>query len=165
MVKGLIILMTTLVVACATSPLDRFNKLRLGMYKGTVLDIMGSPTASQYKNDEYVWTYRYFEDDMQFEKEVRIKNEIVTQLGNARRSSRDPFDRIEVGSAKSKVLDLVGFPKRVEKKSGKEVWTYSSGTYLKTVVMAEDHVVGFGAPQEDNIPPPASEGFVAIDQN
>lgn len=151
---GLLLLAT----ACVTSPKEKFESIKVGQHKDAVLDQAGSPTSSIYKNEEAVWTYRIYEGDIKVDREVRMKNDVVTYVGDPQQPMTNPFDRLKVGMAKADVLDLLGFPKRVEKKGTAEVWIYYDGKTPKSFTMANGKVSALGAPAK------GSDGFAEVEE-
>lgn len=93
------------------------------MYKGDVLDIMGSPQYSTYKNGEYIWTYRFLEEDRQILKEVKIKDEFVTAIQEVGHTGVGKAE-VRTGMNKSQVLDSLGFPLKALQKKGEDIWIY-----------------------------------------
>jgi outer membrane protein assembly factor BamE (lipoprotein component of BamABCDE complex) len=152
-----ILLLSLLPVACVTSPKEKFDTIQVGMHKDAVLDHAGSPTSSLYKNEEAIWTYRIYEGEIKVDKEVRMKNDVVTYIGEPQHPMTNPFDRLKVGMAKADVLDLLGFPKRVEKKGTAEVWIYYDGKTPKSFTMANGKVSALGAP------PKNADGFAEVE--
>ncbi len=145
-------------VGCAITPKEKFETLEIGMHKDAVLDKAGSPTHSLFRNEEAIWTYRLYEGDVKVDKEVRMKNDVVTYIGDPKNPQTNPFDRLKVGMAKTEVLDLLGFPKRVEKAGTGEVWIYYDGKTPKVFTMANGKVSALGAP------PKGSDGYVEIEE-
>ncbi len=159
------IIATMSLIGCASTPIENFEKIHVGMHKDSVLDTIGSPLSSSYKNEEYVWTYRFYEGEAKVEKELRFKNDLVAYVGEAKK--RNAYERLKVGMEKSEVLDLMGFPKRVENKGKSEVWTYADA---KSLVISEGKVQSLGAfaspsntvPNAPASETPASDGFQPI---
>jgi len=147
------------VSGCATSAKENFDKLQVGMHKDAVLDTVGSPNSSVFKKGEYVWTYRIYEGDAKVLKEVRMKNDIVTYVGDLK-TPANPFDHIKVGMDKADVLDLLGFPKRVEKKGSSEVWTYYDGKTPMSFVITAGKVSSLAPPTNESV---KSDGFVPVE--
>ena len=147
-----------LVVGCAHSQKEKLERITLGMHKDAVLDQAGSPSNSAYRNEEAIWTYRIYEGDVKVDREVRMKNDIVTYVGEPQNPLTNPFDRLKVGMGKADVLDLIGFPKRVEKNGDSEVWIYYDGKTQKVFTMANGKISGLGAP------PKGASGYVEVEE-
>lgn len=140
-------------VACATAPSKKFADVKPGMYKGDVLDMLGSPTESRYRGDQYIWTYKFMNDDKNVVKEIHVKDDFVTYAGEPQPMASDSkISRVATGMTKSQVLDVMGFPKRTQKRNGKDAWVYNSKIGGEAQVQFDaDKVVHVG-PAE---PPPA----------
>jgi outer membrane protein assembly factor BamE (lipoprotein component of BamABCDE complex) len=95
------------------------------MYKGDVLELLGSPQESKFKGDQYIWIYKYLDEDKPIFKEIHVKNDFVTYAGEPVSASNTKFGKISKGMSKSEVLDVLGFPAKTEKRGGKDVWTYT----------------------------------------
>lgn len=155
--------------ACVTPPLKRFSEVKVGMYRGEVLDIAGSPQESRFKDDQYVWIYRFLEKDQMISKEVRISKEFVTYVGDPLPPSVEKISKVKIGYGKSEVLDILGFPKRAKATENHDQWFYSTReaseepTHL--ITFTDDKVVSIGpAGSEQKSPTPKDEkGFVPVD--
>jgi outer membrane protein assembly factor BamE (lipoprotein component of BamABCDE complex) len=149
---------------CATAPVKRFEEIKPGMYKGDVLDAVGSPTESRYRGDQYVWTYRFLENDKNVVKEVHVKNDFVTYAGDPKPMASDSkIARVSTGMNKSQVLDIMGFPKRAVKDNGKDSWVYSSKNHGDAQVQFENDIVTFiGPAAEKTAASPAPAAVPAV---
>ncbi|MEN0057887.1 MAG: outer membrane protein assembly factor BamE [Bdellovibrio sp.] len=67
-----VILLSLLLAACQTSMLKQFEKVKAGMEKDDVLDIMGSPQRTQRFHGKDRWTYIFYDDRIRFEKEIQF---------------------------------------------------------------------------------------------
>lgn len=59
-------------LGCQTSMTKQFSKLKPGMEKDDVLDVMGSPSQTQRMHGKDRWTYVFYEDRIRFEKEIQF---------------------------------------------------------------------------------------------
>ncbi|MBX2987836.1 MAG: outer membrane protein assembly factor BamE [Bdellovibrionaceae bacterium] len=69
--------------ACQSSMLRSFEKLHPGMDKHQVLQVMGSPDTSMRMHGKDRWIYRFYEDNIRFEKEVHFQDGAAVYVGNA----------------------------------------------------------------------------------
>ncbi len=58
--------------ACQTKMFDEYRKLRPGMEKDDVLEVMGSPQRTQRFHGKDRWTYVFYDDKLRQEKEVQF---------------------------------------------------------------------------------------------
>ena len=58
--------------ACQTSMVKQFDKVKLGMEKDDILDIMGSPSQTQRFHGKDRWRYVFYDKRIRFEKEVHF---------------------------------------------------------------------------------------------
>jgi outer membrane protein assembly factor BamE (lipoprotein component of BamABCDE complex) len=153
-----------LLVSCTTAPLKRFESIKVGMYKDEVLDTLGSPQESRFKNEEHIWNYRFVTESGPVAKEIRLKKDFVTFVGDPTAPSGDKFARVKVGMTKSEVLDLVGFPIRAETKGSVDVWNYSLADKSKGSMAVEfdkDKAAYVGPSKEKQIE--GADGVVPIE--
>jgi outer membrane protein assembly factor BamE (lipoprotein component of BamABCDE complex) len=150
--------------SCSTTPLKRFEAIQVGMYKDDVLDTLGSPNESRFKNGENIWNYRFVTDSGPVAKEVRLKNDHVTAVGDVPPPSGDKLARLKVGMTKAQVLDLAGFPMRSEANGENTVWTYSSSDTKSanmSVEFSKENAIYVGPSVTKKSDP--SDGFVPIE--
>jgi outer membrane protein assembly factor BamE (lipoprotein component of BamABCDE complex) len=134
-------------IGCASAPVKKFSGVKAGMYKGDVLDLVGSPSESRFRGDQYVWTYKFMDDNKWVTKEVHVKNDFVTYAGDPQPMATDSkISRISQGMSKSQVLDVMGFPKKTEKRNGKDAWIYTSKIGGDAQVQFDDDKVSFIGP-------------------
>jgi outer membrane protein assembly factor BamE (lipoprotein component of BamABCDE complex) len=146
------------IIGCASAPLKKFGNIKPGMYKGDVLDLVGSPAESHFRGDQYVWTYKFMEDDKWVVREVHVKDDFVTYAGEEQPMASDSkISRIANGMTKSQVLDVMGFPKRTEKHSGKDTWVYTSKGNGNAQVQFDEDKVTFIGPVEQASNEPAKK--------
>jgi outer membrane protein assembly factor BamE (lipoprotein component of BamABCDE complex) len=144
----ILFLFAVTIAACVTAPYKRFAQVKVGMYRGEVLDIAGSPQESRFKDDEYIWIYHFIENEQLIAKEVRITKEFVTYVGDPLAPSIEKILKVQVGQGKSEVLDILGFPKKTTVQNSQEFWFYAtheaSGTPTHMVTFTEDKVTAVG---------------------
>lgn len=59
-------------LGCQTNEIKAFSKVRPGMEKGAVIDIMGSPQRSERWHGKDKWTYIFYNQNSRYEKEVQF---------------------------------------------------------------------------------------------
>jgi len=69
--------------ACQTNQLKQFEKLKVGMDKGEVLDVMGSPQRTLRWKGMDRWSYDFWQDDKLYNKEVHFNESISQYVGEA----------------------------------------------------------------------------------
>ncbi|MNJ93419.1 Outer membrane protein assembly factor BamE [compost metagenome] len=67
-----LLLMSLLLSACQTSMVKQFDRLKPGMEKDDVLDLMGSPDQTQRFHGKDRWYYVFYDKRTRFEKEVHF---------------------------------------------------------------------------------------------
>lgn len=68
--------------ACSSYSLRTFNKIDVGMTKNKVLDKLGSPAQSQYRNGIDYFLYRFFQNGTWVQKEIQFKEDQVIYVGD-----------------------------------------------------------------------------------
>jgi outer membrane protein assembly factor BamE (lipoprotein component of BamABCDE complex) len=66
---------------CQTNELKQYEKLKLGMDKSEVIEIMGSPRKVERRQSQDHWVYKFYQDQQWYEKEVRFKEGKAIYLG------------------------------------------------------------------------------------
>lgn len=77
----IIIILAFALTGCQTNQLKAFEKLKVGMDKDDVLDIMGSPQATQRWQGMDRWSYEFLQDEQLYKKEVRFSESISNYVG------------------------------------------------------------------------------------
>ena len=129
---------------CATSPLDTFKGVEVGMSKSQLVEDMGGPYFKVYVGDRYIWRYKMYRDNQTIIKEVHIKDGYVSYVGDTLTRKEYQFLKVH-NENKDFVLKLLGIPSFVAKRSGKETWVYvlSKKTGMaREVTFQNDRVVG-----------------------
>lgn len=172
MLRVALFLCTFAYLGCSHAPLKRFADIKPGMYKGDVLELVGSPTESRYRGDQYIWVYKFMNENSWVTKEVHVKDDFVSYSGEPVPIASDSkIARVATGMSKSQVLDVMGFPKKTQKRNGKDAWVYASKIGGDAQVQfQEDKVVWVGpAEVKAEEPAPATEtapvdsaGFEAV---
>lgn len=67
--------------ACQMNPKKQFEKIKTGMDKGQVLELMNSPQQTDRKSGIDRWTYIYYNDEVREEKQVHFAEGLVTYVG------------------------------------------------------------------------------------
>lgn len=99
-IASLFILVSSL--GCQTNELKQYDKLKVGMDKGDVLDIMGSPKRSERWHGQDRWTYSFYQENQLYDKEVHFLEGKATYVGELWRPqiSADEQDRLNEVSNK-----------------------------------------------------------------
>lgn len=71
-----------LLTACQTSALKDFEKIKPGMEKQDVLEVMGNPSRTQRFHGKDRWTYIFYDSRIRFEKEVQFFEGNAVYVGN-----------------------------------------------------------------------------------
>ena len=90
----------SLLTGCQTNQLRQFGKLQNGMDKGQVVEVMGSPQDSYRWKGEDLWTYRFFEKEISYQKQVRFQDGKVIFFGEPQPGSPTPAE-IDAANAAS----------------------------------------------------------------
>jgi outer membrane protein assembly factor BamE len=77
------VLLVGLNVACATNPIDQFGKIKEGMDKDQVLEVLGNPQRTEKSAVTEKWAYRLFDKNQNSEtlKYVKFMNGKVSSFG------------------------------------------------------------------------------------
>ena len=76
------LVLLTFLSGCSSYSLKVFNRIEVGMTKDHVLDKLGSPFQTQYRDDIVYWLYRFFQNGSWIYKEIQLKNNKVVYVGN-----------------------------------------------------------------------------------
>lgn len=68
-------------LGCQTNELKQYEKLKVGMDKGDVIDIMGSPRRSERWHGQDRWTYIFYQDREEYLKEVHFLGGRASYVG------------------------------------------------------------------------------------
>lgn len=93
--------------ACQTSMLNQYSKVKAGMEKDDVLDIMGSPQRTQRFHGKDRWTYVFYDQRMRFEKEVHFFENNAIYVGDVWQpeESRSAFAMDKANDARNIEID------------------------------------------------------------
>lgn len=69
--------------ACQSKPIRQFEKIKPGMEKVEVLDLMGSPTAVTRFHGKDRWIYIFYDKDARQEKEIHFEGGSAVYVGGA----------------------------------------------------------------------------------
>jgi outer membrane protein assembly factor BamE (lipoprotein component of BamABCDE complex) len=75
-------LVSLVLSACQTNMIDEFSKVRPGMDKGQVLELVGSPQATDRWRGKDRWQYIYFQNNQRIIKEVLFENGKADYVGD-----------------------------------------------------------------------------------
>lgn len=81
MLRFLFFSLAFLFISCATSHKTDFDKIKTGMDRSDVIDQIGSPLKSGWKNGTEIWVYRFYGDGQWIFREVHFKNDFVSYVG------------------------------------------------------------------------------------
>ena len=68
-------------VGCASNPIHEFQKIKRGMEKTDVIEIMESPYRVFRVNDTDVWVYRFRENNSWESREIHFRDGVVQFSG------------------------------------------------------------------------------------
>lgn len=71
-----------LTTACQTSALNDFQKVKPGMEKQDVLELMGNPSRTERFHGKDRWTYVFYDSRIRFQKEVQFFEGNAIYVGN-----------------------------------------------------------------------------------
>ena len=77
------VLWSLLVFSCSTSSHVAFDKVKLGLEKTDVLELIGSPNRTRRWKGLDEWTYVYYQGNKPIEKEIRFEEGRVVAVQNA----------------------------------------------------------------------------------
>jgi outer membrane protein assembly factor BamE len=82
-------------LGCQTNELKQYEKLKVGMDKGDVIDVMGSPRRTERWHGQDRWTYVFYQDREQYLKEVHFMGGRASYIGDLWKPeiSADEVDR------------------------------------------------------------------------
>lgn len=100
--------------ACQTKASNAFAKVKPGMDKADVLDLMGDPTKKSRHDSVDSWDYIYFEDQKRVEKEVRFSNGKATYVGDHEGPKVSAEEQDAINDAANKEVDRLYEEKRQE---------------------------------------------------
>lgn len=69
-----------LMAGCATSLKENIGKVRVGMEKDQVLDLLGGPMRTRRVQGQDRWTYVYYENQNQHQTEFRFRHGQVVKI-------------------------------------------------------------------------------------
>ncbi len=77
------ILSLSFLFGCQTSQVRQFSKVKTGMEKPEVLEIMGTPWTTTRLHGKDRWIYIIYEDGIRHEREVHFLNGATVYVGDA----------------------------------------------------------------------------------
>jgi outer membrane protein assembly factor BamE len=78
----LMVLLGAFLTSCQTHMIEEFNKVRPGMDKGQVLEIIGSPQTSDRWKGKDRWQYVYYKENRKVVKEILFDNGKADYVGD-----------------------------------------------------------------------------------
>lgn len=106
-------MMALLFAGCAT-PLQRFERVKVGMEKDQVLRIMESPQRTERIKDSDRWTYIFYNDDRRLEKEVDFSQGLTTYAGDHQPPAVSAEEQDRLNEESNKALEQQIAAKHVE---------------------------------------------------
>lgn len=67
--------------ACQTNMLKQFARVKNGMDKHDVVELMGSPNTTTRFHGKDRWLYVFYEDNVRYNKEIHFNDGIITYAG------------------------------------------------------------------------------------
>lgn len=69
-------------IGCASNPISEFPKIKRGMEKTDVVEILDSPYRVFRVNDTDVWVYRFRKEDTWESREIHFRDGVVQFAGS-----------------------------------------------------------------------------------
>lgn len=110
---GIILASAFLLTGCQSSMIKQFNQVKSGMDKDDVLEIMGSPNRSERFHGKDRWSYNFYDQKIQHNKEVHFFEGNAVYVGDTWEPPQE-----ESAVAVDKKNELSG--KQVEEQLAKE---------------------------------------------
>lgn len=99
---------------CQTNQLKAFEKLKVGMDKGEVLGIMGSPQATQRWQGMDRWTYSFWQDDQFYKKEVHFSESFSKYVGEVYKPEVSAAQQDQVNEAANVEVEALDVARKQE---------------------------------------------------
>ena len=110
-----------MLAACSTPHHQNIDALAPGMDKTTILDSLGSPDHSRFKNGQDEWIYIYYKDDLKKAKKLWLKNDQLLKIEDYDLEHQAPVSEVELKNVKindqeaSKIKKALSEKKQLEK--------------------------------------------------
>jgi outer membrane protein assembly factor BamE (lipoprotein component of BamABCDE complex) len=101
----LFFLLCFFLLACAHDPNTRFQRVKVGMEKDEVLELLDSPHHTQRTQGKDRWTYIFYNEDQRMEKEIDFDNGRATYVGDIPKPEVSAEDRDAKNEVANKELD------------------------------------------------------------
>ncbi len=113
---GLAFFITLLICACSTTPLEKFERVQIGMSKDEVLESLGSPKIVRRKNSTDFWIYIYPQPKaVALEREIQFVNGSVISRGEKTIVTPDAATQDEMNATLNKKLDAEVIQEKLER--------------------------------------------------
>ena len=112
-------------ISCATSLSQRFDKINLGMDKTELLDRLGSPNYSEFKNGQNEWVYIYYVDNQAYAKRLIIENQMLTKIQDFKPQLNRTYSPDSSGKIELKKEDVLQIKKALQQ--NKKIRQYEEG--------------------------------------
>lgn len=104
-------------LGCQTNELKQYEKLKVGMDKGDVIDIMGSPRRSERWHGQDRWTYVFYQDREQYLKEVHFMEGRASYVGDQWKPEISADDQDHQNEASNREVEAQWAKQRTERRS------------------------------------------------
>lgn len=92
-------------LGCATDQKAQFEKVKIGMEKGEVLNLLDSPQRTQRWHGMDRWTYIFYQDDQRLEKEVHFMEGKAQYAGDVYQPQVSAEAQDQINEASNKELE------------------------------------------------------------
>lgn len=99
-------------VGCQTNELRQYEKLKLGMDKDEVLNVMGSPVRSERKHGLDQWTFRFYHQDQLYLKQVNFTDGKASYIGEPLKSEVAAEEVDRANEANNRALEEESMKKK-----------------------------------------------------
>lgn len=120
---GLALLLLLSQVGCQTNELKQYEKLKVGMDKGEVLEIMGSPRRCERRQSQDRWTYVFYQNQMEHQKEIQFFEGRANYIGSLRMPEISAHQRDQSNEASNLEIEALWAKQRAESRSQTEKLT------------------------------------------
>lgn len=101
-------------MGCQTNQLKQFDKVKVGMDKGDVLGLMGSPQKTLRWHGMDRWSYQFWQDDQFYNKEVHFNESVSKYVGEAFKPEVSAEQQDQINEASNKDLEAQALAKKQE---------------------------------------------------
>lgn len=109
--------MLCLNLGCQTNELKAYDRLKVGMDKGEVIGIMGSPRRSERWQGQDRWTYEFYHQDQPYSKEIRFSEGKSTYVGEIVKPAVSAEEQDLKNETENKALEAQWQQERADKRA------------------------------------------------